>query len=121
MSGAARYRFTRAQRLLKADEFSSVFSLRNAVSNVHFQVLARPNALPQARLGLVVGKRTDNRAVVRNYIKRTIRETFRLHAQSLAGLDLVVRSRQAFGRKERVAVREELQDLFARIRRRCPV
>ncbi|KPC50199.1 ribonuclease P protein component [Amantichitinum ursilacus] len=120
MSGATGFRFTRMQRILKTDEFSSVFSLRNTVSNLHFQVLVRPNTGVSARLGLVVGKKTDKRAVARNYMKRTIRETFRLHAHTLHGLDLVVRTRQGFNRREGAAARAELLELFARIRRRCP-
>lgn len=120
MSGATGYRFTRVQRLLKTDEYSSVFSLRNTVSNVHFQVLVRPNTGVSARLGLVVGKKTDKRAVGRNYMKRTIRETFRLNAAQLHGLDLVVRTRQRFTRRDGAEARAELLELFARIRRRCP-
>ncbi|WP_148717627.1 ribonuclease P protein component [Chitinolyticbacter meiyuanensis] len=107
-------------RLLKTDEFSSVFNLRLSVSNEFFQVLGRPNGLPVARLGVVVGRRTDKRAVVRNYIKRTVRERFRLAAAELVGIDLVVRPRRAFGRADGAAAREALIQLFRRLRGRVP-
>lgn len=104
-------------RLLKTDEFSSVFSLRRSVGDAFFQVLVAPNGLPHARLGLVVGRKTDKRAVARNYIKRLTRETFRLNIDQLAGLDIVVRSRRTFGRRESVEARAALLSLFARAQR----
>jgi ribonuclease P protein component len=43
------------------------------------------------RLGLLVSKREARSAVVRNGIKRRIREAFRLEQARLAGLDILVR------------------------------
>ncbi|TJZ70096.1 ribonuclease P protein component [Chitiniphilus eburneus] len=108
-------------RLLKTDEYSSVFNLRCSVGNDFFQVLGRPNGMDGARLGVVVGRRTDRRAVGRNYIKRTVRELFRHEAVQLAGIDLVVRPRRAFGRAEGAAARAALAQLFRRIRGRFPL
>ncbi len=104
-------------RLLKTDDFSSVFSLRRTVGDAFFQVLVAPNGLPHARLGLVVGKKTDKRAVRRNYIKRLVRESFRLNADQLSGLDLVVRSRRSFWRDESLAARTSLAGLFRRVQK----
>jgi len=117
MTSAARFSFPRAMRLLKTDEFSSVFSLRRSSGDVFFQMLVAPNGLPHARLGLVVGKKTDKRAVARNYIKRLTRETFRLNATRLAGLDVVIRARRTFGHKESLAARTALLGLFDRAQR----
>lgn len=114
---ATRYRFPRSQRLLKADEFSSVFSLRRSSGDQFFQMLVAPNGLPHARLGLVVGKKTNKRAVARNYIKRLVRDTFRLNAIELTGLDVVIRSRRSFGRDESLAARTALLGLFGRAQR----
>ncbi|UXY15434.1 ribonuclease P protein component [Chitiniphilus purpureus] len=107
-------------RLLKTDDFSSVFNLRLSVGNDYFQVLGRPNALPCARLGVVVGRRVDRRAVARNYIKRTVRELFRCHGAHLYGIDLVVRPRRSFGPRDGAAARAALLALFQRIRKRLP-
>ena len=112
-----RCRFARSMRLLKKDDFSSVFSLRRSAGDAFFQVLAAPNGLPHARLGLVVGRKTDRRAVARNYIKRLIREHFRCHADELAGLDLVVRSRRSFGRREGGQARASLTALWGRVQK----
>ncbi|BCL76797.1 ribonuclease P protein component [Jeongeupia sp. HS-3] len=118
MAPALRYGFPRVLRLLKTDDYSSVFSLRSSSSNEFFQVLARPNGLPHGRIGLVVGKKTHKRAVVRNYIRRSAREVFRLNAAEFSGLDLVVRSRRAFDRKEGEAARRALLSLFRKQRAR---
>ena len=48
-----------------------------------------------ARLGIIVGKRTVQHAVARNFLKRLIRETFRTRQRELAGYDLLVRMRGA--------------------------
>jgi len=45
----------------------------------------------QARLGLLVTRRHAARANVRNYIKRCIREAFRLEQHRLGALDILVR------------------------------
>ncbi|MBE9607793.1 ribonuclease P protein component [Chitinilyticum piscinae] len=113
------YRFLRSMRLLKTDDFSSVFNLRISVSNEWFQLLGRRNDQPGARIGLVVGKKTAKQAVARNYMKRTIRETFRLHHAQLEGLDVVVRVRQRFGRAEGAAARAALLQLFSRLPKKC--
>ena len=112
-------RFSRQQRLLKADEFSSVFNLRCSVRGDRLQVLARPNGLTHARLGMVVGKKVARRAVARNYMKRFVRETFRLHDGDVNGLDVIVWPRLAFGPEEAAAVREELLSLFRRLAKKC--
>lgn len=111
------YRFRRAYRLLKTDEFSSVFSLRQARSNAFFQVFARPNGLEHARLGLVVGRKVSKRAVRRNYIKRNVREWFRLHRHELGSIDYVVRAKVPLDRSNRAEAVMALSTLFAKLAR----
>ncbi len=116
MSGATGFRFTRMQRILKTDEFSSVFLVCATPSPIcisRFWFVQTPGFLHV--WGWWSVKKTDKRAVARNYMKRTIRETFRLHAHTLHGLDLVVRTRQGFNRREGAAARAELLELFLRV------
>ncbi|WP_374356666.1 ribonuclease P protein component [Chitinimonas sp.] len=113
------YRFTRQQRLLKTDEFSSVFSLRRTQSNAWFQVWSKPNSLGQARVGVVVAKKIVKRAVGRNRIKRLVRETFRLHAAELQALDLIIRAKQPVCRAKAGEARAALLRLLDRYRP-CP-
>ncbi len=68
---------------------------RQGVRRVHgaLAVYARPNGLPESRLGLSVGKRVGN-AVRRGRVKRMLREAFRLiRAEMPAGYDIVVSAR----------------------------
>ncbi|KPN71402.1 ribonuclease P protein component [Neisseria sp. 83E34] len=106
-------RFGKRYRLLKTEEFSSVFALRKQRSRAFLQVLqSDTNVYGYARLGLVVGKKAAKRANERNYMKRVIREWFRCHKSELAPYDFVVRVRQRFDRSHAVEVRKELAQLM---------
>ena len=70
------YCFGKPYRLLKTDDFSSVFALRRLKSRPDIQLWHKPNGLGHPRLGLVVAKKTARRANRRNYMKRTLREWF---------------------------------------------
>jgi len=85
--------YGRHQRIIKTDDFSSVFRLRPVHRTEHFVLYLRPNPIGQARLGVVVAKRLAPRAVTRNLIKRLAREVFR--KASLGGVDCIVRLSQA--------------------------
>ncbi|AIU27582.2 hypothetical protein LV28_14460 [Pandoraea pnomenusa] len=98
--------FPKAARLLKTDEFSSVFSLRPLRRSAHFVLYMRRrdsapdtpvDAMPQeGRIGIVVGKKHAPRAVTRNLIKRQAREMFRQRRAALAGWDFVLRLTRRF-------------------------
>jgi ribonuclease P protein component len=81
--------FARVRRIVKTDEFSSVFRLRPVQRTSHFVLYARPTELPHARLGVVAAKRFAPRAVTRNTIKRVTREIFR--QSELINVDFIVR------------------------------
>ncbi|MCF6337715.1 MAG: ribonuclease P protein component [Gammaproteobacteria bacterium] len=88
--------FSRRVRLLSSNDFQKVFKQTGYRSvDPRLTVLARQNQLGYARLGLAISKRTIKTAVGRNRVKRLVRESFRQHQQSLAGLDIVVLSRNA--------------------------
>ncbi|WP_145653236.1 ribonuclease P protein component [Pseudoduganella lurida] len=118
-SGAESHDFARARRIVKTDEFSSVFRLRPAQKSAHFVLYTRPNQLPHARLGVVVAKRFAPRAVTRNTIKRVTRELFR--TTGLPSVDCIVRLSRpvntkadpATNAKLKAALRIELARLFA--------
>lgn len=65
-------------KLLKAAEFKNVFDKAVRSSDRYFTVLARPNALSHARLGMAFTKKRVKLAVARNRLKRITRESFRL-------------------------------------------
>jgi len=80
-----------------------------------FWVLARPNRLDNARLGLIVGRRAASRAVDRSLAKRLAREEFRRIRSQLCGLDVLVRLNTAVTRRERAAATAELRQLLTRL------
>lgn len=71
-----------------------------------------------SRLGVTVTKKVGI-AVVRNRLKRAVREAFRHERAGLAGrLRLVVIAREAAARSSGAELRSELAELFARLRQR---
>lgn len=76
-----------------------------------------PNSLGYPRLGIVVSKKTARRAVARNYMRRVLREWFRLNREKLGGLDVVVKVQKPFARPEFHATQEELQRFLIRLQR----
>jgi ribonuclease P protein component len=119
MTGEGSHDFARARRIVKTDEFSSVFRLRPTQKTAHFVLYTRPNSLPHARLGVVAAKRFAPRAVTRNTIKRMTRELFR--TSSLAPVDCIVRLSRPVNTKDgpattralKAELKVELARLFA--------
>jgi ribonuclease P protein component len=119
MTGEGSHDFARVRRIVKTDEFSSVFRLRPAQKTAHFVLYIRPNELPHARLGVVAAKRFAPRAVTRNTIKRTTRELFRM--AQLPPVDCIVRLARPVNSKAgpattaalKAELRTELTRLFA--------
>jgi ribonuclease P protein component len=105
--------FERARRIVKTDEFSSVFRLRPLFKTEHLVLYARPNAMTHARLGVVAAKRFAPRAVTRNAVKRAVREGFRLSdTLRTTGLDCVVRLSKPLVTKQQPACTAALQALL---------
>ena len=88
-------------------------------SDPYFMVIARPNGLEHARLGLAVGVKAAGNAVNRNRVKRLVRESFRQRQSGLSGLDLVVNARAAAGKASNAELTGSIADLWNRIDRRC--
>lgn len=106
-------RFGRQYRLLKTEEFSSVFALKKQFNCTLLQISYNSDNLAgHPRLGLVVGKKTAKRANARNYMKRVIREWFRRNKARLPPRDYVVRVRRPFGRATANQARTQLDRLL---------
>lgn len=83
--------FTPAARLRRAEEFAAVFAGKHVLRGEHFTLHWLPNERGQPRLGLVIAKRQAKSAVLRNALKRQIREAFRLRQGRLPAVDVVLR------------------------------
>lgn len=54
------YRLVKQAKMIKTDDFSSVFNFRKRFSLKYLVMHYQPNTLQRARLGLVVGKKQLN-------------------------------------------------------------
>ena len=102
-------------KLKKTDEFSSVFSFRRRFHGKFLAVHYMPNLLHHPRIGIVVSKKLARRAVARNYMKRVVRELFRLSRLGIGGLDIVVRINQPFTKLDFVNVASEFELVLAKL------
>jgi ribonuclease P protein component len=66
-----------------------------------------------------VSRKTSPRAVVRNRVKRQIRESFRGCQEKLGGLDFVVVASPRAGRAQNASLRASLQQLWKKVEQRC--
>ncbi len=75
----------------------------------HFLIFALPSGRPRARLGITVSRKVGN-AVVRNRVKRLVREVFRQEKLCFpAGQDLVVLARRSAATVTFAQVQDELR------------
>jgi ribonuclease P protein component len=81
-------------------------------SNSHFTVFFRANQLPESRFGFSIKKALGG-AVVRNRIRRRVREIVRCHRQEIpAGWDIVIHPKKSVERAEFAALRADLLRLM---------
>jgi ribonuclease P protein component len=85
-----RLSFRKHQHLRQGADFARVYALRCVARSEHLTVFAAPNQTDALRVGLSVSRKNGN-AVVRNRLKRLLREAFRLSRHEMpGGLDLVL-------------------------------
>lgn len=111
-------RFTKEAKLIKTDEFSSVFNFRKRISAKFLALHYQPNKIGHARLGLVVGKKIAKRAVDRNYMRRVLREFFRIQQHEINPVDLVIRVQKKFEKEDFIQIKQEFDTLLAKINQR---
>ena len=91
----AKQRFRKNDRLTASADFRRCYRQGMRLRTALFTVYAYHTDQGSVRLGLAVGK-TVGAAVVRNRVKRRLREIFRLHKASLPmGYDLFIRATPA--------------------------
>jgi ribonuclease P protein component len=103
----AQFRLTRQAKLVKTDDFSSVFNLRLRIANKHLVFRYRANTLNRPRLGLIVSKKTAKLAVNRNYMKRVLRELFRLNQHQLPACDIIIQVQTSFSKPNFSLIKQE--------------
>lgn len=102
-------------RVKKDKEFQAVFTRGASVANRQFVVYAlKKEQQTHFRIGLSVSKKIGN-AVVRNQVKRYIREACQLHEASLApNYDFVIIARNPAAKMTAQEVADSLRHVFKR-------
>jgi ribonuclease P protein component len=98
-------------------EFQAVFGEGKRVSGTYLRLQARLHADAElARLGLTVSKRVSKLAVVRNRLRRVLREVFRQQRATLPAGDYMLIAKPEAARADNAALRADLLTLFERAR-----
>lgn len=106
-----------------------MFNKNISCRNQYFRILAQTgNGLGFARLGQVVSRKVDRRAVQRNRIKRLVRESFRLQRATVlqdgslgvnSGVDyIVLAQRQAARESNNQLLRSSIDHLWQQIEKK---
>jgi ribonuclease P protein component len=112
------YRLVKQAKMIKTDDFSSVFNFRKRFSLKYLVMHYQPNNLQRARLGLVVGKKTAKLAVSRNYMRRVLREFFRLNQHDICHVDLIIRVQKKFDKVDFIQIKQEFDSLINKLNQR---
>lgn len=115
-----RERFPQSVRLRKREEFLRIQREGIKVSTEPLLALARRNPGAVTRLGVTVSTKVGN-AVVRNQIRRRLREIFRRHRHELPqGIDVVLIATSRAGRADFAALSGAYCMLASKLKRHFP-
>lgn len=110
--------FSKSQHLRSQADFKRVYDLKCKAADGVLLVFVAINSMSTTRIGLSVSKKHGG-AVVRNRLKRLLREAFRLSQHDLpAGVDLIAIP-LAKERATLEAYRDSLTRISRRLVRRC--
>lgn len=106
--------FAKSDRLRKRSEFARLASGGKKLATAHFLVISCDPAYTRARLGITVSRKVGN-AVVRNRIKRLIREFFRNNRVMFPVADFNIIARSGASHLDYSAVCQEIANALSRI------
>ena len=112
-SGSGRGRFPRSVRLLRHADFERVYKQGRRHFAAHMTVFYLPGRERDSgvRVGFTVGKVLGG-AVVRNRMKRRLREAVRLHGMIPAAMDVVINPKKSLLTAEFEDVQREVRRAF---------
>jgi len=109
-----KFGFPKKARLRRESEFKAVYNEGAKVVDQLVVLFYRPNGLDITRLGLAVSRRLG-KPVVRNRIKRLLREFFRLNRWRMQpGIDIVLVARRGMIGLKYQQVAQQLEGVFLR-------
>ena len=115
---AKTYKLVKQAKMIKTDDFSSVFNFRKRIATQYLALHYQPNTYQRPRLGLVVGKKVAKLSVNRNYMRRVLREFFRLQQHEICHVDLIVRVQKKFSKNDFTKIKKEFDGLIRKLNQR---
>jgi len=104
-------------RLKKKKDFDEVFKKGKGIEGFFLFLKIKNNDLKESRFGFVVSQKVSKKAVVRNKIKRRLREVVASKKNFIKqGLDVVVLAKKGAERKNFLETAEELLSLLKKIK-----
>ena len=101
-------KFPREARLVRRGAFDAVYRAGKRLSSPHFTLFVRSNELALSRFGFSIKKALGG-AVVRNRIRRRVREIVRCHRQEIpTGWDIVIHPKSTVGKAPFAVLAEDL-------------
>ena len=105
--------FSKSEKLLNRKDFVNLNRFGQKHRTAHFTVSIAKNGLARTRLGITASRKVGG-AVIRNRVKRLVREVFRLHKGFFPeGCDISVSARKSADDLDFRKVREELIGLVS--------
>jgi ribonuclease P protein component len=112
MLSGGKANFPKQARLRKRPEFLSLSRRGKKIYGPHFLIITKPNERGEARLGVTVSSKVGN-AVVRNRVKRLLRECFRRYRhQIVPNLDVLIIARKGAVNLSWYEVEREIRDIL---------
>jgi len=101
-------------RLKKKKDFERVFKQGRGLKEAFLSLKSTKNGLASTRFGFVVGQKVSHKAVVRNRVKRKLRDLAKQKIKDVkSGFDIVI----VAGKMAETAKPEETEDIFNRLLR----
>ncbi|MEO8803504.1 MAG: ribonuclease P protein component [Rudaea sp.] len=108
-------RLPRNARLLRPADFRAPREIRQRVATPNFVAEFWQAPANIARLGMAVSRRVSKRAVVRNRIRRQIRESFRIQRHGLPNIDILLIARAQAATRDNAALRGDLSTIWRKL------
>ena len=100
---------------MRRGDFDAVYRTGKRLSSSHFSVFVRSNELPRSRFGFSIKKALGG-AVVRNRMRRRLREMVRCHRQEIpAGWDIVIHPKHTVAKAPFATLTADLMRLLKKL------
>lgn len=100
-------------RLQKDRDFKSVFKKGKTLSGKLLFLKVKKNDLQVSRFGLIIGKKISNKAVIRNRLKRQLREIIKNNLFNIKpGFDIVIITKPEIINKNYQEIKNDFEKLL---------